>query len=107
MPAVAFTEPDGSRRVVDVPVGTSLMLAARLNDVSGILGECGGSAACATCHVYVSEAALSRLPPIEELEEQMLQATAAERRNNSRLACQIVMTADLEGLEVTIPPVQN
>jgi ferredoxin, 2Fe-2S len=106
MPRITFIEPDGSRRVVDAPLGVTLMEAAVQNGVQGILALCGGACACATCHVYVDAAWLSRLGAREEMEEGMLEC-AWEPRDNSRLSCQIHVTADLEGLEVTVPPRQG
>ncbi len=86
--------------------GESVMYAALSNRVGGILGECGGSLACATCHVYVDEAWLDRLEPMADLENEMLDATACERQPNSRLCCQIELTASLSGLTLTIPEAQ-
>ena len=106
MPRITFIEPDGSRRVVDAPLGITLMEAAVQNGVQGILALCGGACACGTCHVYVDAAWLPRLGAREEMEEAMLEC-AWEPRDNSRLSCQIHVTADLEGLEVTVPPRQG
>jgi 2Fe-2S ferredoxin len=106
MPRITFIEPDGSRRVVDAPLGITLMEAAVQNGVQGILALCGGACACGTCHVYVDAAWLPRLGAREEMEEGMLEC-AWEPRDNSRLSCQIHVTADLEGLEVTVPPRQG
>ena len=104
MPVVHFTLPDGSSRVaVDAPVGSSLMHAAVLANVPGIEAECGGCLSCATCHVYVDERDASCLPAPTTQETQLLDFVAAERRPNSRLSCQIVMTESLEGLTVTLP----
>ena len=69
--------------------------------IPGMIAECGGAAACGTCHSYVDEKWLSRLPPIEDLEDSMLYLVD-DRRANSRLACQIHMTDDLDGIEVKI-----
>jgi 2Fe-2S ferredoxin len=106
MPRITFIEPGGSRRVVDAPLGITLMEAAVQNGVQGILALCGGACACGTCHVYVDAAWLPRLGAREEMEEGMLEC-AWEPRDNSRLSCQIHVTADLEGLEVTVPPRQG
>ncbi|MEX2481012.1 MAG: 2Fe-2S iron-sulfur cluster-binding protein [Gammaproteobacteria bacterium] len=107
MPKVIYRQPDGSENAVDVPEGWSLMEAAIQNDVSGIVAECGGGCACATCHVYVDDADLVRLPPVSAMEGDMLECTAAERRTGSRLSCQIKMTAALDGLTVEIPDSQT
>jgi|SRR5277367_1325105 len=106
MPRVIFKEPSGGRRVIDAPVGITLMEAAVGNGVSGIVAKCGGACACATCHVYVDAAWSPKLLPREEMEEGMLES-AWEPRENSRLSCQIHLTPGLDGLEVTVPPRQG
>ena len=83
----------------------TVMRAAVTRDIPEIVAECGGQAACATCHVYVDRH--SGLPARNEMEEDMLEMTAEPRRDTSRLACQIVMTAELDGLEVRLPSVQT
>jgi 2Fe-2S ferredoxin len=107
MPNVIYRQADGSEQTVDVPVGWSLMEAAVQNDVEGIVAECGGGCACATCHVYIDPAALESLAKINDMEGDMLECTAAERQPTSRLSCQIKMTAELEGLVVNIPDRQT
>jgi ferredoxin, 2Fe-2S len=106
MPRITFIEPDGFRRVVNAPVGITLMEAAMQSGVQGILALCGGACACGTCHVYVDAAWLARLQDKEEMEEGMLEC-AWEPDENSRLSCQIQLTADLDGLEVTVPQRQG
>ena len=106
MPKITFIEPDGARREVDAPIGTTVMQAAVQNQVAGIVGVCGGACACATCHVYVDVAWLGKAGPIEEMEEGMLEE-AWERRENSRLGCQIQVSLDLDGLQVTVPAAQG
>jgi 2Fe-2S ferredoxin len=107
MPRVVFIQPTGESHTVDVPIGTTLMTAAVKHGVDGIIGECGGVCMCATCHVYVREPFLGRLPPIKDTEEAVLEVTNAERLPNSRLSCQIKMTEELDGLTVEIPPSQR
>lgn len=107
MPHITYIEPGGNAVGVDVPEGWSLMQAAIANGVDGIVGECGGSCACATCHCYVDEARLAELPPASEAELGMLGHVAAERRPTSRLACQLKATAALAGLVVTLPECQE
>jgi len=102
MPKIVFIEPGGGRRAVDAPLGITLMEAARQHGVQGVVAQCGGACACATCHVYVDPSWLARLEPPEEMEEGMLE-TAWEPRDNSRLSCQIQITAELDGLQVTVP----
>jgi 2Fe-2S ferredoxin len=106
MPRITFIEPDGLRRVIDAPVGVTLMQAGVQGGVQGILALCGGACACGTCHVYVDTAWLPKLSAREEMEEGMLEC-AWEPRDNSRLSCQIHVTADLEGLVVTVPARQG
>jgi ferredoxin, 2Fe-2S len=106
MPRIVFTEPGGAQRVVDAPVGVTLMEVARQHGVQGVVAQCGGACACATCHVYIDAAWLAKLGPREEMEEGMLE-TAWEPRDNSRLSCQVHITADLDGLRVTVPQRQG
>ena len=107
MPKVIYRQPDGREDSIDVPLGWSLMEAAIHNDIAGIVAECGGGCACATCHVYVDETAGTGLPAIGDMEGDMLECTAAERRDGSRLSCQLRMTAELDGLVVNIPDCQT
>lgn len=107
MVQIVFVEPSGNQRTVDVTEGWSLMQAATSNGIDGIVAECGGSCACATCHCYVEESRLNELPPPEQAESDMLGFVAAERKPNSRLSCQIKATAALEGLVVTLPETQE
>jgi 2Fe-2S ferredoxin len=101
MPKVVFTDANGARREVTVAAGMTLMEAAVDNDVAGIIGECGGACACATCHAYIGAPWSDRLPPLEDMEDAMLDS-AAERRPTSRLTCQIEVTNALDGIEVEV-----
>ncbi|MEO0975068.1 MAG: 2Fe-2S iron-sulfur cluster-binding protein, partial [Pseudomonadota bacterium] len=85
----------------------SVMEAAIDNGVEGIEAVCGGGLSCATCHVYVDEAWVAKLSPIETGEEQMLGTTAAPRKANSRLSCQLDVSDDLDGLVLHLPPFQS
>lgn len=87
--------------------GQSLMQAAVAANVHGIEAECGGLLTCATCHVYVREPHAARLPAPSADELGMLDFTASPRQPNSRLSCQIALTADLDGLTVDLPPTQT
>lgn len=107
MPKLVFIEPGGRLNEVTADLGTTVMMAAIGNSVSGILGECGGNAACATCHVYVEETYLGLLPAPEPFEDQMLEATSAARLPNSRLSCQLIVTEDLDGIVITCAESQN
>lgn len=106
MPKVTYRHHDGSEETVEVRAGTSLMLGALTNGVDGIEAECGGSCMCATCHVYVDEAWLDKLPKVQILEDEMLDDTAAERKPSSRLSCQIEMSDSLDGIVVELPETQ-
>lgn len=107
MPVVTFVLADGTQREVDVLPRASAMSGAVQNGVKGILAECGGSCACATCHVYVDPECVGLLPVMSDLEDDLLDAVAAERRETSRLSCQIRMTPELDGkLILHIPDTQ-
>ena len=107
MPNITYVEADGQSTTLSIAEGWSLMQGATANGIDGILGECGGSCACATCHCYVQESRLGELPVPSDTELAMLQNTAAVRRPNSRLACQIKASAALEGLVVELPETQE
>jgi 2Fe-2S ferredoxin len=103
MPAITFIHPGGEPERVEASDGESAMLAATKHGLDGIVAECGGNAMCATCHVYVDDAWLARLPPISDEEDALLDGTAAERLPNSRLSCQIRLAAALDGLVLHLP----
>jgi 2Fe-2S ferredoxin len=105
VPTVTYLYDDGSQQTVQVPVATSLMRAALANEVEGIVGECGGSASCGTCHVYLERSTEPFAPPSGD-EEDMLDWTAAPRAENSRLSCQLVPTRNDAELVVRVPPKQ-
>ena len=105
MPTITFIDQDGNEREIEADVGSTVMETAVNNDVPGILATCGGSCSCATCHVYVDESWIDKLPPAELEEEDMLD-TAHDLQENSRLSCQIKVTEELDGLIVTTPPRQ-
>jgi len=107
MPEVVFVHPDGRRERHDAQEGESIMRVATSNLVDGIIGECGGDLSCATCHVYVDESWIHRLPERSIDEEEMLEAAAEEPTERSRLSCQISCTADLDGITVYLPEVQR
>ena len=104
MSKVTFHHADADPDVLDVEVGTSLMRAAVHHGVRGIVGECGGQAMCATCHVYVREPYLDALPEISEDEDEMLDCTVAPRDDQrSRLGCQVVVGGVLDEIQVDVP----
>jgi 2Fe-2S ferredoxin len=101
---VTWIAADGRRIVGDVPIGHSLMEAALANNVPGILGECGGALACATCHVVV-EHTPEPLEPLKRTEEDMLEFASCPPEPGSRLSCQILAQAKLDGLVLRVPSV--
>ncbi len=105
MTKITFVSPDGEERIIDAEDGDTVMDAAINNDVPGILAECGGACACATCHVYVDDAFMDKVGTPSEMEESMLEFNE-HRAENSRLSCQIRVSPDLEGLRVTAPESQ-
>jgi 2Fe-2S ferredoxin len=107
MAKIRFHHSNGNTDVLEVPDGTSLMRAAVSNGVDGIIGECGGQAMCATCHVLVHDEYLGHLPSISEDEDEMLDCTATERDSErSRLGCQIEAGGQLDEIAVDLPESQ-
>ena len=106
MPKITYIDQSGKERVVEVPVGWTVMEGAVKNRVPGIDADCGGACACATCHVYVDPEWLPKLPKRQDMEEQMLDF-AIELKSNSRLSCQIKVTPALDGLIVRTPKSQH
>jgi 2Fe-2S ferredoxin len=107
MAKIIYVEANSIEHMIDVPEGWTVMQGAVANGVPGIEAECGGSCSCGTCHVYVEEADLARLPALTENEEAMLDVAAAEVKPTSRLACQLPVTAALDGLVVRMPESQG
>ena len=95
--------PDGSTRTAEVAEGTNLMEAAVANNIPEVIGECGGNMACATCHVVVADDWAAKTGAAGDFEDPMLDITDAPRAPSSRLSCQIVMTAELDGLTLIVP----
>ena len=107
MPRVTYIDTEGKETTLDIDVGTSVMQAAIFNGIDGITAECGGSCMCATCHVYVRDDQLAKTPPMQPDEDAMLEGTASERRPNSRLSCQLVVSPEMDGLVVHLPETQT
>jgi 2Fe-2S ferredoxin len=105
MPTITYIEHNGAEHRIEVPEGTSLMQGAVDNLVPGILGDCGGSCTCATCHAYVDEVWAQRLPTPNGDEEMMLDAVL-ERQPHSRLCCQLKVSSDWDGLVLRLPESQ-
>jgi 2Fe-2S ferredoxin len=106
VPKVTYIAHHGHATTIDVPLGSTVMRGAVDNGVRGIDGDCGGQCACATCHVYVDAAWLERTGGRNANEEAMLDF-AAGTEANSRLGCQITLTAELDGLVVRLPEGQH
>ena len=105
MPRIRFIQPDGSSSEVEALSGDSIMETAIDNDIDGIVAECGGACSCATCHVYVDEEWLGKLPPPDALEDGMLDCVI-DRRPNSRLSCQLRVSDQIDGMTVKVPTSQ-
>ncbi len=106
MVTVIFVQPDGTEIEVAASPGDSVMETALANGVTGIVAECNGSAACATCHVFLEESALDILQPMGSHEDDMLDFAATERRPGSRLSCQIPVSDALSGQKIRIAETQ-
>ena len=102
MPKITYIEHNGKTHVVEVPKGFSVMEGAVQNNIPGIDADCGGSCACATCHVYVDDKWFKKLQSIEDAEQDMLDM-AFEPNKFSRLTCQITVSDNLDGLVVKMP----
>ncbi|MBD9529399.1 2Fe-2S iron-sulfur cluster binding domain-containing protein [Paracoccus sp. PAR01] len=103
---ITFIAADGTVTPVEVTAGESIMRAAVQNDVDGVIGECGGSMMCATCHCYVDDAWTDAVGPQEDGESDLLDCAASEVRASSRLSCQIKMRPELDGLVIHLPESQ-
>ncbi len=106
MAKITYVDFNGTKREVTVENGMNLMEGAVTNMVPGIDGDCGGACACATCHVHVDPAWLSKLPPMEDLEDMML-GLVDSRDENSRLSCQLKAAPELDGLILNTPQGQH
>jgi len=95
--------PDGRAVTADVKAGQNLMEAAVAHHIPNVIGECGGSLSCATCHVVVDPAWADKTGSVGTFEDAMLDVAEAERQETSRLSCQIKMSADLDGLILHVP----
>ena len=107
MSKIVYVGADGRQIEIEVAAGANVMRTAVANNVPGIVAECGGSAMCATCHVYVDPECAEQLPKRGEVEDEMLESAAAARTEFSRLSCQLVMPEGMERLVVRIPETQR
>jgi 2Fe-2S ferredoxin len=106
LPTITFIGFDGTERRVNVDKGLTLMEAARDNDILGIEAECGGAGACATCHVYIEKEWLAVSGPAGRVERELLELVE-DRREGSRLSCQIDISDEMDGLVVRLPETQG
>ena len=106
MAKVTYIEDTGNTHTIEIANGLSVMEGAVQNDIPGIDADCGGSMACATCHVYIKEEWFDKLPKKDDGEEDMLDM-AFKPNNLSRLSCQIIVSDELDGLIVSIPEKQT
>lgn len=97
--------PDGAEVTAEVETGTNMMAAAVENNIPNVIGECGGNLSCATCHVYVSDNWIEKTGTPEDFEDAMLDVAEAERKETSRLSCQIIASDALDGLVLIVPTV--
>ena len=105
MPKIVFVRPNGSKVEIDAADGDSIMSTAVDNDIDEIVGECGGAAACGTCHCYVDKAWRQRTKPPEDAESAMLECVISPN-DDSRLSCQIEMSDELDGIVIHLPESQ-
>ncbi len=103
MPQLTIIQRDGEARTIDAPEGLSLMEVIRDNGFDELLALCGGCCSCATCHVFVDEGYADKLPPMSEDENDLLDSSD-HRGPQSRLSCQVPVTAAIDGMKVTIAP---
>ena len=106
MPKITYVDNRGSSKTIDVDNGLTVMEGAIQNDISGIDADCGGSMACATCHVYVEEKWFDKISKAEDAEVDMIDM-AYEPKKNSRLSCQLIVSDELDGLILTTPAKQS
>jgi len=106
MPKVTFTDHKGNSKTIEIDNGLSVMEGAVQQNIPGIDADCGGSMACATCHVYVDDNWYEKIPKAEDAEIDMIDM-AFEPKKNSRLSCQIIVADNIDGLKVTTPEKQT
>ena len=106
MAKITYIEHNGTQHVVEVSNGLTVMEGARDNNIPGIEADCGGACACSTCHVYIDKSWVNKLPPIDDIEKDMLDFAYEPDEKTSRLTCQIQVTDELDGLIVRMPEKQ-
>jgi 2Fe-2S ferredoxin len=103
MTTITFIRPDGRSERIEARIGDSVMQLAVAHGLDEIVAECGGNAMCATCHVYVDDRWIDRLPAMTEEQDALLDGTASDRLPTSRLSCQIKVEPELDGLVLRLP----
>lgn len=106
MPTITFTHPDGSTTQIEGAPGDSVMNTAVRQGVNGIIGQCGGTLSCATCHVFLAEDLTAEYPDMDEMEDEMLDCAAVDREPTSRLSCQLDLREGLD-LRMSLPEAQQ
>jgi|TARA_B100001778_G_scaffold38510_1_gene27849 2Fe-2S ferredoxin len=106
MAKITFIDKDGNQKKIEIENGLTVMEGAIQNNITGIDADCGGSMACATCHVYVQDEWFNKIDKAEDAEQDMIDM-AYEPKKNSRLSCQLIVTDQLDGLVVTTPEKQS
>ena len=105
MPKIIYKDHQGTSKTIEVESGLSVMEGAIQNEIPGIDADCGGSMACATCHVYVDDKWFEKIPKAQDAEIDMIDM-AFEPKTNSRLSCQLMVSDQLDGLVVNLPEKQ-
>jgi 2Fe-2S ferredoxin len=103
MTTITFIHPDGRSQDLEAGNSGSVMQLAVIDGIDEIVAECGGNAMCATCHVYVDDRWIDRLPAMSDAEDALLDGTASDRLPSSRLSCQIKVAPELDGLVLRLP----
>ena len=106
MAKITFIDKDGNQKKIEIENGLTVMEGAIQNNITGIDADCGGSMACATCHVYVQDEWFNKIDKAEDAEQDMIDM-AYEPKKNSRLSCQLIVSDELDGLIVTTPSKQS
>ena len=106
MTKVTYQDLKGNSKTIEIENGLSVMEGAIQNEIPGIDADCGGAMACSTCHVYVKDEWFNKIPKTEDAEVDMIDM-AYEPKKNSRLSCQIIISDELDGLEVLTPEKQS
>ena len=104
MPTIHVIDPSGNEHTLEAPTGVKLMEVLREKEELGVAAICGGSCSCGTCHVYVDPAWVGRLREMQSDESDMLHDLSTYKPSSSRLSCQVPVTAELDGLKVTVAP---